>query len=129
MVNENQSVCAFCQKAMHLMFWLTSQRLRSRSNSHSRQTKTMKWVRSTKSLRHCIIVQNYYPFAEVRVRRDADALAEQGHSVDVICRFMGLSLGANPSEASPSTGLRSDRNGGGYSPNSLIISRLLSWHF
>jgi len=36
-----------------------------------------------------MIVQNYYPFAEVRVRREAEALAEQGHLVDVICRLHG----------------------------------------
>jgi glycosyltransferase involved in cell wall biosynthesis len=36
-----------------------------------------------------MIVQNYYPFAEVRVRREAEALVEQGHSVDVVCRLHG----------------------------------------
>src|SRR5262245_48323578 len=40
-------------------------------------------------LRHCMIVQNYYPFAEVRVRREAEALVERGHSVDVVCRHHG----------------------------------------
>jgi glycosyltransferase involved in cell wall biosynthesis len=43
----------------------------------------------SKPLRHCMIVQNYYPFWEPRVRREADALADQGHSVDVICRLHG----------------------------------------
>jgi glycosyltransferase involved in cell wall biosynthesis len=33
-----------------------------------------------------MIVLNYYPFSEVRVRREAEALLEAGHSVDVICR-------------------------------------------
>jgi glycosyltransferase involved in cell wall biosynthesis len=42
-----------------------------------------------KSLRHCMIVQNYYPFSEVRVRREAEALLDAGHSVDVICRRLG----------------------------------------
>ncbi len=36
-----------------------------------------------------MIVQNYYPFWEPRVRREAEALADQGHSVDVICRRHG----------------------------------------
>src|SRR5438093_7831446 len=45
--------------------------------------------RNEKRLRHCMIVQNYYPFAEVRVRRETEALAEQGHLVDVICRLHG----------------------------------------
>src|SRR5438093_12511465 len=41
---------------------------------------------SGKSLRHCMIVLSYYPL-DIRVRREAEALAEQGHSVDVICRL------------------------------------------
>jgi len=36
-----------------------------------------------------MIVQNYYPFAEVRVQREGEALADRGHSVDVICRRHG----------------------------------------
>ena len=43
----------------------------------------------SKQLRHCMIVQNYYPFWEPRVRREAEALVDQGHSVDVICRRQG----------------------------------------
>jgi glycosyltransferase involved in cell wall biosynthesis len=33
-----------------------------------------------------MIVLNYYPFSEVRVRRETEALLEAGHAVDVICR-------------------------------------------
>src|SRR5438045_1657203 len=41
---------------------------------------------SPRPLRHCMIVQNYYPFSEVRVQREAEALVEQGHAVHIICR-------------------------------------------
>lgn len=37
------------------------------------------------SLRHCMVVHNYYPFAETRVQRQAEALINNGHQVDVIC--------------------------------------------
>src|SRR6266850_6264590 len=40
----------------------------------------------SRPLRHCMIVQNYYPVFEPRVRREVEALVDQGHSVDVICR-------------------------------------------
>ncbi len=46
------------------------------------------------TLNHCMIVQNYYPFAEVRVRREVDALLNAGHVVDVIC----LRHGSEPME-------------------------------
>lgn len=36
-------------------------------------------------MRHCMIVQNYYPFDETRVQREALALIEAGIEVDVIC--------------------------------------------
>jgi hypothetical protein len=36
-----------------------------------------------------MVVQNYYPFWEPRVRREAEALADQGHYVDIICRRNG----------------------------------------
>ncbi|MCB0155796.1 MAG: glycosyltransferase family 4 protein [Anaerolineae bacterium] len=39
----------------------------------------------TTALRHCMVVYAYYPLAETRVQRQAEALAEQGHQVDVIC--------------------------------------------
>src|SRR5262245_46330164 len=42
---------------------------------------------SSRSLRHCMIVLSYYPL-DIRVRREAEALAEHGHSVDVICRVL-----------------------------------------
>lgn len=35
--------------------------------------------------RHCMIVYAYYPFAETRVQREAEALADAGFAVDVIC--------------------------------------------
>jgi glycosyltransferase involved in cell wall biosynthesis len=44
---------------------------------------------SSPPLRHCMIVQNYYPFAEVRVQREAEALLSKGHHVHIICRRHG----------------------------------------
>ncbi|MCB0195790.1 MAG: glycosyltransferase family 4 protein [Anaerolineae bacterium] len=38
-----------------------------------------------KSHRHCMVVHNYYPIGEPRVQRQAEALAEAGAHVDVIC--------------------------------------------
>lgn len=35
--------------------------------------------------RHCMVVFAYYPLAETRVQRQAEALIEQGYEVDVIC--------------------------------------------
>ena len=35
--------------------------------------------------RHCMVVHNYYPLGEPRVQRQAEALAEVGAEVDVIC--------------------------------------------
>lgn len=35
--------------------------------------------------RHCMVVHNYYPIGEPRVQRQAEALAEAGAQVDVIC--------------------------------------------
>lgn len=35
--------------------------------------------------RHCMVVHNYYPIGEPRVQRQAEALAEAGAEVDVIC--------------------------------------------
>lgn len=35
--------------------------------------------------RHCMVVHAYYPLAETRVQRQAEALVEQGYEVDVIC--------------------------------------------
>ena len=46
-------------------------------------------TKPARTLRHCMVVQNYYPFAEVRVKREAEALVEKGHSVDIICRLHG----------------------------------------
>lgn len=34
---------------------------------------------------HCMIVHNYYPFAETRVQRQTEALTEYNYKVDVIC--------------------------------------------
>lgn len=42
-----------------------------------------------KSTRHCMIVHNYYPFAETRVQRQAEALANNDVKVDVICLHLG----------------------------------------
>lgn len=38
-----------------------------------------------KKLRHCMVVYKPYPYSEIRVQREAEALVERGHSVDVIC--------------------------------------------
>ncbi len=35
--------------------------------------------------RHCMVVFAFYPLAETRVQRQAEALIEQGYEVDVIC--------------------------------------------
>ncbi|MCL5959907.1 MAG: glycosyltransferase family 4 protein [Chloroflexi bacterium] len=35
--------------------------------------------------RHCMVVLAYYPGAETRVQREAEALVDRGHQVDVIC--------------------------------------------
>lgn len=35
--------------------------------------------------RHCMVVHNYYPIDEPRVQRQAEALADAGSEVDVIC--------------------------------------------
>jgi glycosyltransferase involved in cell wall biosynthesis len=35
--------------------------------------------------RHCMVVLAYYPWAETRVQREAEALVAQGYEVDVIC--------------------------------------------
>jgi glycosyltransferase involved in cell wall biosynthesis len=43
-------------------------------------------------MRHCMVVHAYYPYDETRVQRQAEALAERGHEVDVIC----LRRGAEP---------------------------------
>lgn len=37
------------------------------------------------ALRHCMVVHAYYPLGETRVAREAMALLDRGHSVDVIC--------------------------------------------
>ncbi len=44
-------------------------------------------------MRHCMVVHAYYPFDETRVQRQAEALVERGHVVDVIC----LRRGSEPS--------------------------------
>lgn len=36
-------------------------------------------------LHHCMVVYAPYPYYETRVQREAEALVERGHSVDVIC--------------------------------------------
>jgi glycosyltransferase involved in cell wall biosynthesis len=36
-------------------------------------------------MRHCMVVQNYYPFDETRVQREAMALIEAGIEVDLVC--------------------------------------------
>ena len=40
-------------------------------------------MQATAARRHCMIVDNYYP--DIRVEREARALAARGHLVDVIC--------------------------------------------
>jgi glycosyltransferase involved in cell wall biosynthesis len=35
--------------------------------------------------RHCMVVHAYYPLGETRVEREARALIERGHEVDIIC--------------------------------------------
>ena len=35
--------------------------------------------------RHCMVVFAFYPLGETRVQRQAEALAENGYDVDVIC--------------------------------------------
>jgi len=40
---------------------------------------------SDSSKRHCMIVLAYYPWAETRVQREAEALVARGYEVDVIC--------------------------------------------
>ncbi len=37
------------------------------------------------SWRHCMVVISYYPLAETRVQREAEALVAQGYDVDVLC--------------------------------------------
>lgn len=37
------------------------------------------------TIRHCMVVHNYYPFAETRVQRQAEALVNNGYEVDVVC--------------------------------------------
>lgn len=40
--------------------------------------------------RHCMVVHAYYPLGETRVQREAEALLEKGHVVDVLClRYKG----------------------------------------
>jgi len=38
-----------------------------------------------KSVRHCMVVYKPYPYYEIRVKREAEALISAGHQVDVIC--------------------------------------------
>lgn len=46
----------------------------------------MKSTHQTLSLkRHCMVVHAYYPLAETRVQRQAEALVRYGYEVDVIC--------------------------------------------
>lgn len=40
-------------------------------------------MKRTTPRRHCMVVDNYYP--DIRVEREARALAQRGHEVDVIC--------------------------------------------
>jgi glycosyltransferase involved in cell wall biosynthesis len=56
---------------------------------HSESIERQPRVATLKPLRHCMIVQNYYPFSEVRVQREAEALTEQGHEVHIVCRRFG----------------------------------------
>lgn len=44
------------------------------------------------AMHHCMIVHGIYPYDETRVQRQAQALVERGHAVDVIC----LRNGAEP---------------------------------
>jgi glycosyltransferase involved in cell wall biosynthesis len=37
------------------------------------------------AIRHCMVVHNYYPLDETRVKRQAEALVNRGYEVDVIC--------------------------------------------
>ena len=39
--------------------------------------------------RHCMVVHAYYPYGETRVERQARALLDHGHEVDVICLRAG----------------------------------------
>ena len=68
-------------------------------------------------MRHCMIVQNYYPFAEVRVQRQVEALVDEGHSVVVICRQLASeptceSLGSVTSNNSATNGAALRVDGG-----------------
>ena len=36
-------------------------------------------------MNHCMVVHSYYPYDETRVQRQAEALVQRGHDVDVIC--------------------------------------------
>jgi glycosyltransferase involved in cell wall biosynthesis len=40
---------------------------------------------SKSEIRHCMVVHNYYPFAETRVQRQAETLINYGCNVDIIC--------------------------------------------
>ncbi|MEM7343458.1 MAG: hypothetical protein AAF485_04390 [Chloroflexota bacterium] len=40
---------------------------------------------STHQKNHCMVVHAYYPLAETRVQRQAEALLALGYNVDVIC--------------------------------------------
>jgi glycosyltransferase involved in cell wall biosynthesis len=40
---------------------------------------------SDQTKRHCMIVHAFYPLAETRVQREAEALIDQGYQVDVLC--------------------------------------------
>ncbi len=41
-------------------------------------------------MRQCMVVHAYYPYDETRVQRQAEALVERGHAVDVICLRRGV---------------------------------------
>lgn len=45
----------------------------------------MSLQRKSCQLRHCMVVYALYPYYETRVQREAEALLEAGHDVDVIC--------------------------------------------
>ncbi len=48
----------------------------------------VKEVENDKPRRHCMVVHAFYPLAETRVQREAEALLARGFEVDVICLRM-----------------------------------------
>ena len=42
-------------------------------------------VKQSPKKRHCMVVHAFYPLAETRVQREAEALIANGYEVDLIC--------------------------------------------